>query len=95
MMGMGNLLLTVALVRSSNGLALRQIQAILNELEIDASFEDSVLLREVCQTVSLRAAQLCAAGLAAVVEKIRESRGLDQLSITIGVDGTLYKMHPW
>lgn len=94
-MGMGNLLLTVALVRSSNGLALRQIQAILNELEIDASFEDSVLLREVCQTVSLRAAQLCAAGLAAVVEKIRESRGLDQLSITIGVDGTLYKMHPW
>ncbi|XP_066053175.1 hexokinase-3 isoform X2 [Chamaea fasciata] len=77
-----------------NGLALRQIQAILNELEIEASFEDSVLLREVCQTVSLRAAQLCAAGLAAVVEKMRENRGLDQLSVTVGVDGTLYKLHP-
>ncbi|NWW30178.1 HXK3 protein, partial [Panurus biarmicus] len=77
-----------------NGLALRQIRAILNELELDASFEDSMLMREVCQTVSLRAAQLCAAGLAAVVEKMRENRGLDQLSVTVGVDGTLYKLHP-
>ncbi|XP_059716092.1 hexokinase-3 [Haemorhous mexicanus] len=77
-----------------NGLALRQIRTILNELELDASFEDCVLMREVCQTVSLRAAQLCAAGLAAVVEKMRENRGLDQLSVTVGVDGTLYKLHP-
>ncbi|XP_056358121.1 hexokinase-3 [Oenanthe melanoleuca] len=77
-----------------NGLALRQIRAILNELELDANFEDSVLMREVCQAVSLRAAQLCAAGLAAVVEKMRENRGLDQLSVTVGVDGTLYKLHP-
>ncbi|XP_063269388.1 hexokinase-3 isoform X2 [Prinia subflava] len=77
-----------------NGLPLRQIQAVLSELELDASFEDTVLLREVCQTVSLRAAQLCAAGLAAVVEKMRENRGLDELSVTVGVDGTLYKLHP-
>ncbi|XP_058704367.1 hexokinase-3 isoform X1 [Poecile atricapillus] len=77
-----------------NGLALRQIRAILTELELDASFEDSVLMREVCQAVSLRAAQLCAAGLAAVVEKMRENRGLEQLSVTVGVDGTLYKLHP-
>ncbi|XP_023791605.1 hexokinase-3 isoform X1 [Cyanistes caeruleus] len=77
-----------------NGLALRQIRAILSELELDASFEDSVLMREVCQAVSLRAAQLCAAGLAAVVEKMRENRGLEQLSVTVGVDGTLYKLHP-
>uniref|UniRef100_A0A8C9NIA3 Phosphotransferase n=1 Tax=Serinus canaria TaxID=9135 RepID=A0A8C9NIA3_SERCA len=71
-----------------------QIRTIMNELELDASFEDCVLMREVCQTVSLRAAQLCAAGLAAVVEKMRENRGLDQLSVTVGVDGTLYKLHP-
>ncbi|KAF4790763.1 hexokinase-3 isoform X1 [Turdus rufiventris] len=77
-----------------NGLALRKIRAILNELELDASFEDSVLMREVCQAVALRAAQLCAAGLAAVVEKMRENRGLEQLSVTVGVDGTLYKLHP-
>ncbi|NXY12701.1 HXK2 protein, partial [Atrichornis clamosus] len=81
-------------IELSNGLALRQIRAILQELDLDASFEDSVLLREVCQAVSLRAAQLCAAGLAAVVEKMRENRGLDQLAVTVGVDGTLYKLHP-
>ncbi|NXL66009.1 HXK2 protein, partial [Chordeiles acutipennis] len=77
-----------------DGLALRQVQAILQDLELQASFEDSMLVREVCQTVSLRAAQLCAAGLAAVVEKMRENRGLAQLAVTVGVDGTLYKMHP-
>ncbi|NXH45681.1 HXK3 protein, partial [Dicaeum eximium] len=81
-------------IELSNGLALRQIRAILNELEIDATFEDCVLMKEVCQTVSLRAAQLCAAGMAAVVEKMRENRGLDQLTVTVGVDGTLYKLHP-
>ncbi|NWU90886.1 HXK2 protein, partial [Upupa epops] len=77
-----------------DGLALRQVQTILQDLELKASFEDSVLVREVCQTVSLRAAQLCAAGLAAVVEKMRENRGLSHLAVTVGVDGTLYKMHP-
>ncbi|NXM74183.1 HXK3 protein, partial [Serilophus lunatus] len=77
-----------------NELALRQIRTILQDLELNASFEDSVLMRVVCQTVSLRAAQLCAAGMAAVVEKMRESRGLDHLSVTVGVDGTLYKLHP-
>ncbi|NWQ87670.1 HXK3 protein, partial [Burhinus bistriatus] len=77
-----------------DGLALRQVCAILQDLELQASFEDSVLVREVCQTVSLRAAQLCAAGLAAVVEKMRENRGLARLAVTVGVDGTLYKMHP-
>uniref|UniRef100_A0A8C3LGT8 hexokinase n=1 Tax=Chrysolophus pictus TaxID=9089 RepID=A0A8C3LGT8_CHRPC len=76
------------------GLALVQVQGILSNLELDASYEDSVLVREVCQTVSLRAAHLCAAGMAAVVEKMRESRGLEQLTVTVGVDGTLYKMHP-
>ncbi|NWR50242.1 HXK3 protein, partial [Regulus satrapa] len=81
-------------IELSNGLALRHIRAVLNELEIDASFEDCVLMREVCQTVSLRAAQLCAAGLAAVVEKMRENQGVEQLSVTVGVDGTLYKLHP-
>uniref|UniRef100_A0A8C6J670 Phosphotransferase n=1 Tax=Melopsittacus undulatus TaxID=13146 RepID=A0A8C6J670_MELUD len=77
-----------------DGLGLRKVLAILRDLDLHATFEDSVLVREVCQTVSLRAAQLCAAGMAAVVEKMRENRGLDQLVVTVGVDGTLYKMHP-
>ncbi|NXX38780.1 HXK2 protein, partial [Tricholaema leucomelas] len=77
-----------------DGLALQEVQTILQDLELHASFKDSALVREVCQTVSLRAAQLCAAGLAAVVEKMRENRGLARLAVTVGVDGTLYKMHP-
>lgn len=53
-----------------------------------------IILIQVCGTVSRRAAQLCGAGMAAVVDKIRENRGLDHLNITVGVDGTLYKLHP-
>lgn len=44
--------------------------------------------------VARRAAQLCGAGMAAVVDKIRENRKLDFLKVTVGVDGTLYKLHP-
>ncbi|NWI63084.1 HXK3 protein, partial [Todus mexicanus] len=77
-----------------DGLGLQQVRTILEDLELQATSEDSALVREVCQTVSLRAAQLCAAGLAAVVEKMRQNRGLAELSVTVGVDGTLYKMHP-
>ncbi|KAM9226564.1 LOW QUALITY PROTEIN: hexokinase-3 [Leptosomus discolor] len=78
----------------TNGLALWRVQAILQDLELLASFEDSVLVREVCQTVSRRAAQLCAAGMAPVVEKMQENRRLARRAVTVGVDGTLYKMHP-
>lgn len=49
---------------------------------------------QVCGTVSHRAAQLCGAGMAAVVDKIRENRGLEHLNVTVAVDGTLYKLHP-
>lgn len=51
-------------------------------------------MKEVCGAVSRRAAQLCGAGLAAIVEKKRENRGAEHLQITVGVDGTLYKLHP-
>lgn len=51
-------------------------------------------MKEVCGAVSRRAAQLCGAGMAAVVEKRREDQGLERLRITVGVDGTLYKLHP-
>ncbi|XP_075456913.1 hexokinase-2-like isoform X1 [Ascaphus truei] len=71
-----------------------QVRSILTELGLRSTCEDAVLVKEVCRTVSQRAAQLCAAGIAAVVEKIRENRGLDHLKVTVGVDGTLYKLHP-
>ncbi|KAJ8248260.1 hypothetical protein GJAV_G00240110 [Gymnothorax javanicus] len=78
----------------SDRLALLQVRAILQHLGLDSTCDDSIIVKEVCGTVARRAAQLCGAGMAAVVDKIRENRGQDQLDITVGVDGTLYKLHP-
>ncbi|XP_076006850.1 hexokinase-2 [Genypterus blacodes] len=80
---------------ASDRLAMRQVRSILQHLGLTSSTcDDSVLVKEVCSVVSRRAAQLCGAGLAAVVDKMRENRRLEQLSVTVGVDGTLYKLHP-
>ncbi|XP_037536645.1 calcium-binding protein 1-like [Nematolebias whitei] len=76
-------------------LAMRQVRSILQHLGLTGSTcDDSFLVKEVCSVVARRAAQLCGAGLAAVVDRIRQNRNLNQLSITVGVDGTLYKTHP-
>ncbi|XP_026569335.1 putative hexokinase HKDC1 isoform X2 [Pseudonaja textilis] len=78
----------------SDRLALLQVRRILQQLGLDGTCDDSIIVKEVCGCVSKRAAQLCGGGLAAVVEKIRDNRKLEHLKTTIGVDGTLYKLHP-
>ncbi|MGH0117349.1 UNVERIFIED_CONTAM: hypothetical protein FKN15_033444 [Acipenser sinensis] len=78
----------------SDRLALLQVRGILQHLGLDSTCDDSIIVKEVCGVVSRRAAQICGAGMAAVADKIRENRGLEQLDITVGVDGTLYKLHP-
>ncbi|XP_040892463.1 hexokinase HKDC1-like [Toxotes jaculatrix] len=78
----------------SDRLALLQVRSILQGLGLDSTCNDSIIVKQVCGAVSRRAAQLCGAGMAAVVDKIRENRGLDHLNITVGVDGALYKLHP-
>ncbi|XP_044202873.1 hexokinase HKDC1-like isoform X1 [Thunnus albacares] len=78
----------------SDRLALLQVRSILQQLGLDSTCDDSIIVKEVCGAVSRRAAQLCGAGMAAVVDKMRENRGLDHLNITVGVDGALYKLHP-
>lgn len=78
----------------SDRLALLQVRGILQQLGLDSTCEDSIVVKEVCGAVSRRAAQLYGAGLAAIVEKKREDQGLEHLKITVGVDGTLYKLHP-
>ncbi|XP_003781951.1 hexokinase-3 [Otolemur garnettii] len=78
----------------SDSLALRQVRAILEDLGLPLTSDDAQMVLEVCQAVSQRAAQLCGAGVAAVVERIRENRGLEELTVSVGVDGTLYKLHP-
>ncbi|XP_024862230.1 hexokinase HKDC1-like isoform X2 [Kryptolebias marmoratus] len=78
----------------SDRLALLQVRSILQQLGLLSTCHDSIIVKAVCGAVSRRAAQLCGAGLAAVVDKIRENRKLDHLSITVGIDGALYKLHP-
>ncbi|TKS77968.1 Hexokinase-2 [Collichthys lucidus] len=79
----------------SDRLAMRQVRSILQHLGLtNSTCDDSVLVKEVCSVVARRAAQLCGAGLAAVVDRIRQNRNLNHISITVGVDGTLYKTHP-
>ncbi|KAJ6653241.1 hypothetical protein lerEdw1_009405 [Lerista edwardsae] len=78
----------------SDRLALLQVRSILQHLGLESTCDDSIIVKEVCTVIARRAAQLCGAGMAAVVDKIRENRGLDFLKVTVGVDGTLYKLHP-
>uniref|UniRef100_A0A8C3NUM0 hexokinase n=1 Tax=Cyanoderma ruficeps TaxID=181631 RepID=A0A8C3NUM0_9PASS len=78
----------------SDRLALLQVRRVLRQLGLDSTCDDSIIVKEVCGVVSTRAARLCGAGLAAVLEKKRENRGVERLQITVGVDGTLYKLHP-
>uniref|UniRef100_A0A8C6KQM2 hexokinase n=1 Tax=Nothobranchius furzeri TaxID=105023 RepID=A0A8C6KQM2_NOTFU len=78
----------------SDRLALLQVRSILQQLGLHGTCHDSIIVKHVCLVVSRRAAQLCGAGMAAVVDKIRENRGLDHLDIAVGVDGSLYKLHP-
>ncbi|XP_076012030.1 hexokinase HKDC1-like [Genypterus blacodes] len=78
----------------SDRITLLQVRSILKHLGLDSTIDDSIVVKEVCGLVSRRAGQLCGAGMAAVVDKIRENRGLDQLNVTVGVDGTLNKLHP-
>ncbi|CAL8265586.1 unnamed protein product [Merluccius merluccius] len=73
---------------------LDKAQVILTELGLKASPVDCQLVRLVCNTISTRSAQLCAAALATIAKRIRKHRGLDHLKTTVGVDGTVYKKHP-
>lgn len=49
---------------------LLQVWAILQQLGLNSTCDDSILVKTVCGVVSKRAGQLCGAGMAAVVDKI-------------------------
>lgn len=51
------------------------------------SYDDCYIIREVCKTVSLRAAKLAAAAIAVLINR------LNMPSVTVGVDGTLFRHH--
>ncbi|CAF2501288.1 unnamed protein product [Rotaria sp. Silwood2] len=53
----------------------------------EPSYDDCYIIREVCKTVSLRAAKLAAAAIAVLVNRV------NMPSVTVGVDGTLFRHH--
>ncbi|KAK9509081.1 hypothetical protein O3M35_006479 [Rhynocoris fuscipes] len=63
---------------------------ILGKLGItNATDQDCANVRYICECASRRAANLASAGLAALLNKMQLS------SVTVGVDGTLYRKHPY
>ncbi|XP_004072203.1 glucokinase [Oryzias latipes] len=73
----------------------KQIYNILSSLGVLPSELDCDIVRLVCESVSTRSAQMCGAGLAGVINRMRERRCEEELKITVGVDGSVYKLHPW
>ncbi|CAB3408450.1 unnamed protein product [Caenorhabditis bovis] len=63
---------------------------IMDELGIEgATFSDMLLLREVCVVVSRRSANLAAAAIACVLNRVRRPQML------VAIDGSTYKYHPF
>lgn len=62
---------------------------VLDELGLEhATDEDCANVRYICECVSSRAAHLVSAGIAALINK------MDEKSVTVGVDGSVYRFHP-
>ncbi|KAK7934411.1 hypothetical protein WMY93_005307 [Mugilogobius chulae] len=73
----------------------KQIYNILSSLGLLPSELDCDIVRLVCEVISTRSSHMCGAGLAAVINRMRERRCLDTLHITVGIDGSVYKLHPY
>ncbi|XP_050543267.1 hexokinase type 2 isoform X2 [Daktulosphaira vitifoliae] len=68
----------------------RETLKVLNEMGIsDPSLVDCANVRYICECVSRRSAHLVSAGLAVLLNKMNEK------SVTIGVDGSVYRFHPY
>ncbi|KAI3372680.1 hypothetical protein L3Q82_023140 [Scortum barcoo] len=72
----------------------KQIYNILSSLGVLPSELDCDIVRLVCESISTRSAHMCGAGLAGVINLMRERRSQEALKITVGVDGSVYKLHP-
>ncbi|XP_072913359.1 hexokinase-4 isoform X5 [Hemitrygon akajei] len=55
---------------------------------------DCDIVHLVCTSVSTRAARICAAGLAGVINRMWENKNRGMMKITVGIDGSVYKLHP-
>uniref|UniRef100_A0A2K6V4T4 hexokinase n=1 Tax=Saimiri boliviensis boliviensis TaxID=39432 RepID=A0A2K6V4T4_SAIBB len=73
---------------------LHNAKEILTRLGVEPSDDDCVSVQHVCTIVSFRSANLVAATLGAILNRLRDNKGTPRLRTTVGVDGSLYKTHP-
>lgn len=81
-----------ALLRSEQ-VGLARAQRVLRQLGLEASDQDCFSMQQVCSAVCIRAAGLCAAGLAAILSHMRRSRELTRLKTSVAVDGAVVRDH--
>lgn len=73
---------------------LHNAKEILTRLGVEPSDDDCVSVQHVCTIVSFRSANLVAATLGAILNRLHDNKGTPRLRTTVGVDGSLYKTHP-
>ncbi|XP_004836373.1 hexokinase-3 isoform X3 [Heterocephalus glaber] len=71
-----------------------RVHTILQELGLSPEASDAELVQRVCAAVCSRAAQLCAAALAAILSRLQRSREQQILQVTVATGGQVLERHP-
>lgn len=85
-------ILMLLFFRYRNGL--KNTKDVLMNLGLSPSHDDCIAVQHVSTIVSFRSSNLVAAGLSAILTRIKQNRNQRVLRVTVGVDGTVYKTHP-
>lgn len=91
---LGYLTLKLAPCPPSASAGTARVHAILRDLGLNPGASDAELVRHVCAAVCTRAAQLCAAALAAVLTRLQHSREQQTLQIAVATGGRVFEHHP-
>lgn len=76
----------------ANGIA--HVHTVLQDLGLSPQASDAELVQCVCVAVCTRAAQLCAAALAAVLSRLQRSREQQTLRVAVATGGRVFDRHP-
>lgn len=70
------------------------VHTILQDLGLSPQASDAELAQSVCVAVCTRAAQLCAAALAAVLARLQRGREQQTLPVAVATGGRVFERHP-
>lgn len=71
-----------------------RVHTILQDLGLSPQASDAELVQHVCAAVCTRAAQLCAAALAAILSRLQRSREQQTLHVAVATGGRVFEQHP-